>query len=355
MACSPWVESGDDTSRWLVAAMRSNASGNLRVTVDPAYGETAMLTSFEPAGVGLSSHLRQLEVGPTIPYLAVTETDESNRYSRSGAAFVNTTTTLNWPIREADDGPLLPLEHRFTVGIVDEGRQYVQGEAWVGVFLKRDLDPNAGSLRVNLVFAVRPDQELSDGVDRALQVWRDLYAPIGIELDVQQFEVDHPRLLGPGRGDADIWKQIATDTRQGVVNVVVVEEIEGTAGLLGYAGSIPGPLLPTGLSAVAVSSTLAAGPDGVFSEPEIDLLGETMAHEVGHYLGLFHPVESNLLKWDSLDDTPDCSVLSVCEAELGGNLMFPYPLDCSSPTGCRPQRQITAEQASVANGYAGVR
>lgn len=356
--CStPWVESTDGDWRTLVATLSSNGSGNIRANVTPEPGETNLLISFEPEDPGLLTHLRTVEVDGEVPYRATDETADSNPYSRSSAGFVSTATTFNWPI-QSSDGLLQSTRYRFIAGMVDGSRQYTKGDARVGVVLKSDPDPAAGLLKVNVVFGVAEGEQLEDelytGVDEALQGWRDIYANIGIQLDVELYEVPHTSLMAPGRGDADIYDQIADTTRFGAVNVVVLEEIADFAGVLGFAGNIPGPLMNTSQSAVVVSSTLAAGPDGRFSTAEINLLAETMAHEVGHFLGLYHPVEATFLSWDNLDDTVECTNEQSCTLELGDNLMYPYPLFCESETGCLPQRRLTTEQGEVANGYVGV-
>ena len=36
------------------------------------------------------------------------------------------------------------------------------------------------------------------------------------------------------------------------------------------------------------------------------LLAETIVHEAGHLLGLWHPTEDNGVEFDPLDDTPEC-------------------------------------------------
>ena len=356
--CStPWVESNDGQWRTLVATLDSNSSGNIRAKVTPRPDETSLLFSLQPEDPELLSHLRFMQVGSDIPYRATDETAEGNPYSRSSAGFVSSATTFNWPIQPSD-GRLEAAPHELTVGIVDSSRQYTKGSARVGVVLKSDPDPDAGLLKVNLVFGVAEGGQLSDelysGVDLAIQSWRDIYENVGVQLDVELYELPYTELMAPGRGDAAAYRDIAESTRFGAVNVVVLEEIADFAGVLGFAGNIPGPLMNTSQSAVVVSSTLAAGPDGRFSTEEINLLGETMAHEVGHFLGLYHPVEASFLSWDNLDDTVECSNEQSCVLELGDNLMFPYPLYCESETGCLPQRRLSVEQAEVANGYVGV-
>ncbi len=72
-------------------------------------------------------------------------------------------------------------------------------------------------------------------------------------------------------------------------------------GVLGMAGHIPGPAGKQGtpFSGVAVAMT------GYEYYPRI--MGLTMAHELGHWLGLFHPSEFSGDMFDPLNDTPECS------------------------------------------------
>ena len=93
--------------------------------------------------------------------------------------------------------------------------------------------------------------------------------------------------------------------------------------------------------------------DGTFDDEDIRIFGETMAHEVNHYLGLFHPVEVDFARWDALGDTPNCSDESNCHEVLAENLMFPYPI-CSL-TSCLPQETLTEQQKGVLHRYVGVR
>ncbi len=356
-ACgTPWVESEDGAWRTLVATLRANGSGNLRFTFEPEPEESSVLVNVNPLDPDRLTHLRFLQVGDTVPYRATEEVANSNPYNRSNAAFVSAATAFNWPIQERD-GALREQTHRLTIGMVDASSQYLPGEAEVGIILKRDPDLDGGTLRVNLVFggSTVDDDEVWRAVEEAVEIWQRIYTEAAaIELDVERYQVAAGALEAPGRGDADAWEEIARSTRFGAVNVVILEEIVGFNGALGFAGNIPGPLTSTGLSAVAVSATMGAGPDGRFDERDTRLLAETMAHEVGHYLGLFHPVETSFQSWDNLDDTPSCTDGDSCLLELGDNLMYPYPVGCESPEGCLPQQKLTLEQKAVLNLYGGV-
>jgi hypothetical protein len=85
------------------------------------------------------------------------------------------------------------------------------------------------------------------------------------------------------------------------IALFVVERFDDGAGGLGAVGgisaAIPGVAEPGDRFAGVVVAT-------AFSDPqrEADLLGITMAHEIGHFLGLFHTVEANGMT-DHLSDT----------------------------------------------------
>jgi hypothetical protein len=156
-------------------------------------------------------------------------------------------------------------------------------------------------------------------------------------------------------GTSTDYLAIANATAVRSVNVVLIPGgILDLPDVLGMSGGIPGPLLPFDNKAVTVSLGEHAGSDLRFTPAEARLLGETIAHEVGHYLGLFHPVESiDLTFHDALADTPDCTTVDECEDLLGSNLMFPYPV--CDVSGCLGQGDVSDAQGSALNRYAGVR
>jgi hypothetical protein len=128
------------------------------------------------------------------------------------------------------------------------------------------------------------------------------------------------------------------------MNIFIVADISlGVPGILGIAARIPGPFNRQG---TIRSGTLAAYQgDGVGT-----LLGETLAHEFGHFLGLYHTSQTNgnldgIVGFDPISDTPLCATSDITGGGLGAcpdvtNLMFPIA------TGV-PQRDLTAEQGVV--------
>jgi hypothetical protein len=92
------------------------------------------------------------------------------------------------------------------------------------------------------------------------------------------------------------------------------------------AGGIPGPpaIHGTGGSGIAVATAMMVGDARSF--------GRTLAHEIAHYLGLFHTSEADGSVLDNLEDTPECrddrdsrgdGLDRVdCESHGADNLMF---------------------------------
>ena len=100
---------------------------------------------------------------------------------------------------------------------------------------------------------------------------------------------------------------LVTQGRTDAINIFLVDEIEG-GGVLGIAAGIPGSLGIQGPhNGVLVS--LGSHLSGPFFNQSINdqLLAETIVHEAGHLLGLWHPTEDNGVEFDPLDDTAECS------------------------------------------------
>jgi len=172
---------------------------------------------------------------------------------------------------------------------------------------------------------------------------------------------------GPSSELAQLFK-LSADRSNRALNFFFVADIGGgDAGfsLLGLAGGVPGPpsLHGTGRSGIAINMADFIGAEGdalATVSADLELI---MAHEAGHYMGLYHTTERNglalddggILGQDPLSDTPLCPdsadtsgnmVLSAdeCADHGGGNLMFWSP----KTNG----RALTSKQGSVINASA---
>lgn len=156
-------------------------------------------------------------------------------------------------------------------------------------------------------------------------------------------------------GEALLTYADSTELRRTVVgdataalNLFLIADYLDESGTLGEAGGIPGPLV-SGMDEAGV--IVALDPHRWFDGSlDTDLLGSTIAHEVGHQLGLFHPTESDGTRTESLDDTPACPSdadtdgdgswsAEECEAWDGANFMF------------WTSGSIVQEEASAQQGY----
>ncbi len=105
--------------------------------------------------------------------------------------------------------------------------------------------------------------------------------------------------------------------------------------VVGQAGATPGPgvIQGTSHSGVALSA--------IDLEDKPEFTAVLVAHEFGHYLGLFHTIEKDGYAWDPLDDTPICGnendvnednllAPDECDGLGGDNLMFWTGSDAST-------------------------
>ncbi len=261
-------------------------------------------------------------------------------------------TVFNWPIRP-EDGDLEPGTWTVDVASVTADGYY-QGDTELQIVakLKLDDDLDDGALQARVVFCdgLFDDQEVYDGVIGAVERWNEIWGPMGLVVDAS-FEASdfYGDLAFPGEDTAH--EQVASGADGSEITILVGDTIDGSTDYLGVAGGIPGTLTETPRALVVASWLANAGPDGSFNAADIDLFGETLAHEVGHYMGLFHPVEIDYGYWDALSDTPSCDDQSSCESALGDNLMFPYPV-CNGAS-CISQDQLSGDQQGVKHRYTG--
>lgn len=262
-------------------------------------------------------------------------------------------TTFNWPIREKDE-ELVEGTYTVYLGSYSSTGRPREDDLEVYLARKRDDSFNSGKVGVRIVYAkgVDDDDDVVEAVEASVERWREIWDAYNIELDEEygtsSLDADLPYPLYEGNG----IEAVANDTNGRQVTVIIGETVEGAEDLYGITGGIPASMTATPRSAICISWLANSGLDGDFSEDDIRLFGETLAHETGHYLGLYHPVEMDWSYYDAIPDTDsDCSRRTDCEDALGDNLMFPYPV-CTR-TSCTPQDQMTDGQVGVKMRYTG--
>jgi hypothetical protein len=328
----------------------TNNNGRLKVEVDVPDGATSMqITGQSGQYVGFEELVAP--DGETVLYW---EDWYDSPYSLTYAIYgFDKVTALSWPPRDVDR-ELEPGTWTAWISVTDYNFFYQPDEPVdITIATKRDRDFSEGKVGVQIVYAdgVKRDDDVVAAIEEAVERWRDVWAGIGIELDEYYTGSDLDPQLGFTYSGTDEIEDLVKDKGEGHLQLIVGESVRNEEYTLGVSAGIPGTIDATPNTFVVLSWLAHAGPDAAFDDEEIRLMGETMAHETGHYTGLFHPVEQGYERWDSLDDTPDCGGYRACEEDLGKNLMFPYSL-CDF-SGCVAQGQLTDQQAAVVNQFVG--
>lgn len=164
----------------------------------------------------------------------------------------------------------------------------------------------------------------------ALTRMRQIYAAANVGLDVVGYQ-DFPAATASRFAVIDSRAELqdlfaSTRAATGpVLNILLVRGISGSAGLenaIGIAGAIGGPAGVHG----TVSSGVVAGWESTLGRT--DLLPATLAHECGHYLGLWHtresqpPCTSATQQMCSLFGGVDPITDTPTDAAASNNLMF---------------------------------
>lgn len=145
-------------------------------------------------------------------------------------------------------------------------------------------------------------------LQQALATMQSVYASAGIQLGPFYYG-DVTGTLGQSAAvidnDAELAELFAyaNGADQQGLNFFFVEQFAGDEGgyvTLGQSGGIPGPPSLPGLPHAGVAVAVA------YLDDDVATFAQTMAHEAGHYLGLFHTSESSGTSFDPLLDTAQC-------------------------------------------------
>jgi hypothetical protein len=329
-------------------ADKASSSGKLVVDVDV----DADMSAFLVTGIAGDEDARLALVSITDPageivvrsgdWLFSPETLTGSFYAS------NQVVAAQWPIRQ-EDGPLVPGTWKVQLSSTEDG-----ADIDVTTMTKADPDFQSGVVDVQIVWCDGVDQEpgVADAVGVAVERWRTVWADRGLTLNESYVNSDiDPDLEFFTAGSLGILNS-AQNGNGHAIQVVIGDLIAGQRSLYGVSAGIPGSIAPSEQTFVLISWLTHAGVDGEFdSYEEKRILGETMAHETGHFMGLAHPVEVYWGQYDALGDTDECSSQNSCIGSLGDNLMFPFPVCYGYATGCTAQGKITGNQERVLQQY----
>lgn len=214
-------------------------------------------------------------------------------------------------------------------------------------------------LGINLYFVGVPGLAAADAgddrdIDQVMQIVRTIYSKMGITarvanyIEASQAVTDSYSIV---RDFNDIFDLVATSSPPGsstsdqlTVNVFLINDfnISEAPGLLGVSSGIPGMAGLHGNSGAGlVFSTASLGEDN-------QQLGQTMAHEIGHFLGLRHTTEHGLGTHDPITDTPTCinpNLAGFCPDS--DNFMFAFALGGDQQVVTAGQRYVVQRNPLV--------
>ena len=195
-------------------------------------------------------------------------------------------------------------------------------------------------------------------ISAALTVMSNIYSTNGITLTIKDTitisESQYSTISSSFSNSTTsaLISQGSTDT----VNLFFVDDqLAGESAAYGVSGGLPGP---TGIASSwnGVLNFLTAHATGTTLNTQ--LLGETAAHEMGHWLGLYHTSESTGTSFDPLSDTAECPISrdndsdgkvypEECDGYGADNVMFWTAWSTSSQAAGKKQETISREQKYV--------
>ena len=225
----------------------------------------------------------------------------------------------------------------------------------VTAIINHRTNPAGGTLGVNLIFCGIPDINASNALNNSqfqvlFQEFVRIYALSNINVEIAGLldcdPADAGRLTFVNTANEELGDLVANSERinNQAMNFFFVQGFENQPGAIGRTAKIAGPAIIQGTRYSGVVTTTLDGPIGDLTEADLLIQGATMAHEGGHYFGLYHTTESfgagatgtGFPAWelvDPINDTPACPVTNdvnhdgmvgaiECLNLDGRNLMF---------------------------------
>jgi hypothetical protein len=241
----------------------------------------------------------------------------------------------SWLFPNAPDIPVQEGEYALSIRAENWTSGYVaDGKATIAIYTKSYSDIPTCGLHIDFLIDSQSIDvnDFQTAADRLCAHLNEVYATQGIRVidyltqyvNMVNIDVDaSKKSLISVVGDILHQARQSNVARSEALHVLMVRNIGGISDPLGYAVGLPGPY-DADLSSAAV--LIATGPR---TDPQgfldLDGLSSTLTHEVGHYMGLFHPSEvsedGDIPINDPIPDTPTCDNSSMCSTEYYANIM----------------------------------
>jgi hypothetical protein len=288
-------------------------------------GGAVSMTLVANGGLGVQSVLLSRLIDPTGADLTQTEDYYIGGLTEEGGS----TLTVTLPFR--NNTP--PLAGRWEYGLACRGCS----EPATTVFWK-----TGEATRFNVHVVVVSSSDIDDpATDPGLQeVMNHFYRIYGLNglgigsvvysvVDSNDTYVSESDRDGNGQPDAmdrlfTNFSAYGVDNPNDYLHVFFVESI-GDGSTLGWAGGIPAPPIAGTPHSGLIMNSL--GGISYLSGADRKMMGETIAHELGHYLGLYHTTEEEGQYHDPITDTPECRGDTPSSCPDGSNLMFVFAED----------------------------
>ncbi|MBF0424020.1 MAG: hypothetical protein HQL73_13625 [Magnetococcales bacterium] len=228
------------------------------------------------------------------------------------------------------------------------------GDFKLYVTLRAGQTPDTNTKIVVAPYMLKASRYSATSIKAALDHLVAIYSKNQLTVQVRDITVvDDSRYLVTNLDFSDPTTQslIAKGTTD-AVNIFFVDDFTDF-GALGIASAIPGSM---GLAGGFNGILIGLAPHRINRILDTNFLGETAAHEMGHFLGLFHTSESDGVTFDPIADTPECPIgrdinrsgsveADECAGLAADNLMFWTPY---TTTGTRvTQDGLTNDQRTV--------
>ncbi|HEX5138232.1 MAG TPA: choice-of-anchor D domain-containing protein [Planctomycetota bacterium] len=198
--------------------------------------------------------------------------------------------------------------------------------------------PNAGDSKIDLNIFIAPGLGITGPQTNAkmqavLSRVDDIFGQIGLGVgEVAYYQLGNSAYNDVTDSEFPLLLAESSAASDARMNVFFVQTALG-GGTLGVAAALPGPKR---------NSTRVSGVMVDYDWSDAGAVGQVTAHEIGHYLGLYHTAESDGQTWDIIGDTLECP--GECTTASGGYLMHWQYFSASMPT-------ITAGEAHVILGH----